>query len=71
VLSRRRTTIPFLVVALLGARAALDAPVQGLLVAGLAAVGAGAAQRGSPRALTLLVLALALAGFTVPGGSTT
>lgn len=39
-LARRRTTLPLLVVALLGARAALDAPAPGLLVAALACTGA-------------------------------
>lgn len=64
-LSRRRTTIPFLVVALLGARAALDVPLSGLAVALLAGTGAVAARRSSPTALTLVVLALALAALTV------
>jgi ABC-type sulfate transport system permease subunit len=65
-LARRRTTIPFLVVALLGARAALDAPVAGLLVAALAGAGAVAARRGTPTVLTALVLTLAVAALGVP-----
>ena len=65
-LSRRRTTIPFLVVAALGVRAALDVPVAGLAVALLAATGAVAARRGSPTTLTLVVLALALAAVSLP-----
>ena len=69
-LSRRRTTIPFLVVALLGARAALEAAVPGLLVALLAAVGALAAVRRSPSEVTGLVVALAAAALLVPGGPT-
>ena len=71
-LSRRRTTIPFLVVALLGVRAALDAPVPGLLVAALAGVGALAAVRRSPSVLVVVVVLLAGAGVwvgvSVPGG---
>lgn len=65
-LSRRRTTIPFLVVALLGARAALDAPLSGLLVALLACLGAGAAVKRSPTGLTVVIVLLALAALTVP-----
>jgi hypothetical protein len=65
-LSRRRTTIPFLVVALLGARAALDAPLQGVVVAVLACLGAGAAVRRSPTALAVVVGLLAVAALTVP-----
>ena len=61
-LARRRTTIPFLVVALLWARAALDVPVAGLLVAGLAAVGALASVRRSPSVLVVVVVLLAGAG---------
>jgi hypothetical protein len=60
-LSRRRTTLPFLVVALLGARAALDAPVPGLLVTALAAAGALTAVRRSPSALAVVVVLLAAA----------
>ena len=65
-LSRRRTTIPFLVVALLGARAALDAPLPGLLVAVLASLGAVAAVRRGPLLLTCVVLLLAAAALAVP-----
>ena len=65
-LSRRRTTIPFLVVGLLGARAALDVPLAGLLVASLAATGAVAARRASPTALTAVVVGLAAAALAVP-----
>jgi hypothetical protein len=65
-LSRRRTTIPFLVVALLGARAALDAPVAGLLVTAFAGAGAVAARRCAPTVLTSLVLALAAVAVAVP-----
>ena len=65
-LSRRRTTIPFLVVALLGVRAALDAPVAGLLVALVAALGAVAAVRRTPTQLTALVLLLAALSLLLP-----
>lgn len=65
-LSRRRTTIPFLVVALLGARAALEDPVPGLLVALLACLGAGAAVKRSPTGLTVVIVLLALVSLTVP-----
>ena len=65
-LSRRRTTIPFLVVALLGARAALDAPLPGLVIALLACVGAVAARRATPQLLTLAVLLLAATGLALP-----
>lgn len=68
-LSRRRTTIPFLVVALLGARAALDAPVPGLLVAALAALGALAAVRRSSTEVTVLVVLLAAVSLLVAPGS--
>jgi hypothetical protein len=67
-MSRRRTTIPFLVVALLGVRAALDAPVPGLLVALAAAVGAVAAVRRSPSEMTAVVVVLAAAALLVSGG---
>jgi uncharacterized membrane protein YidH (DUF202 family) len=65
-LSRRRTTLPFLVVALLGARAALDAPLQGLVVAVLACVGAAVAVKRSPTLLAVVVVLLALAALAVP-----
>jgi hypothetical protein len=65
-LSRRRTTIPFLVVALLGARAALDFPVAGLLVALIACAGAGFALRRSPTQLSAVVMVLAVAALTLP-----
>ena len=70
-LARRRTTIPFLVVALLGARAALEAAVPGLLVAVLAAVGALAAVRRSPSEVAALVVVLAAVALLVPGGPAT
>ena len=69
-LARRRTTIPFLVVALLGVRAALDGPVAGLLVTVLAGAGAYAALRQSPTRVTVLVLTLAAAALAVPVPST-
>lgn len=65
-LSRRRTTLPFLVVALLGARAALDHPLPGLLVALLACVGALVVQRSAVDLLTVVVLLLAAAALAVP-----
>lgn len=65
-LSRRRTTLPFLVVALLGARAALDAPLPGLLVAALACAGAVVALRRSPTVLAVVVFLLALCALAVP-----
>lgn len=67
-LARRRTVLPFLVVALLGARAALDVPLPGLLVAALACAGAAVAVRRSPTALAAVVLLLALAALAVPPG---
>lgn len=67
-LARRRTTIPFLVVALLGTRAALDVPLRGLLVALLACVGALAVRRTRPGPITVVVLVLAAAGLALPGG---
>ena len=66
-LARRRTTIPFLVVALLGTRAALDVPLRGLLVAVLACVGALAVRRAGPADVTVTVLLLAGAGLALPG----
>ena len=60
-LSRRRTTLPFLVVALLGVRAALDAPLAGTVVAGLGVLGALAAVRRSPTVLTAVVVLLSVA----------
>ena len=68
-LARRRTTLPFLVVALLGARAALDHPLPGLLVALLGCVGAVIALRSAVGLLTVVVLLLAAAAFAVPAGS--
>lgn len=68
-LSRRRTTIPFLVVALLGVRAAVDAPVPGLLVAVVAAVGALVAVRRSPSEVTAVVVLLAAVALSVPAGA--
>jgi hypothetical protein len=65
-LSRRRTVLPFLVVALLGTRAALHAPVAGLAVTLLAGLGVAAATRRSPTALATLVLLLALAAAVLP-----
>jgi hypothetical protein len=65
-LSRRRTAVPFLVVALLGARAALDHPLPGLLVTLLASFGAAVTLRRGPVLLTAVVLLLAAAAVTVP-----
>lgn len=62
-LARRRTTLPFLVLSLLGARAAFDAPVAGLLLAALGAAGAVIATRRSPGEVTVLVVLLAVAGL--------
>lgn len=67
-LSRRRTTIPFLVVALLGVRASLDTPLPGLLVALVAALGAVAAMRRPPTEVTVLVVVLAAVSLLVPAG---
>ena len=66
-LARRRTTLPFLVLALLGVRAAVDSPLPGVLVAVLAGVGAliCVRQQGG-RLLTPVVLLLALAALAVP-----
>lgn len=68
-LSRRRTTLPFLVVALLGVRAALDAPLAGLLLALVACSGAVAALRRSPGALTVVVVLLAAVSLLLPVGT--
>lgn len=65
-LSRRRTTLPFLVVALLGARAALDAPWPGVALALLACAGAAISVRRSPAALAAVVGLIALAALAVP-----
>lgn len=65
-LSRRRTTLPFLVVAVLGARAALEAPLPGLLVAVLASAGAVVAVRRGLLLLTCVVVLLAGAALAVP-----
>lgn len=62
-LARRRTTLPFLVVSVLGARAALDAPLPGLLLAVLGCVGAVMATRRSPSGVTGVVVLLAAAGL--------
>jgi CHASE2 domain-containing sensor protein len=67
-LARRRTTLPFLVLALLGARVALDVPVRGLLLAALSCLGAVVAVRRSPPELTLVVLLVAACALAVPGG---
>ena len=67
-LSRRRTTLPFLVLALLAVRAALDVPVRGLLLAVVACVGAVVALRRSPQELTLVVLLAAGCALTLPAG---
>ncbi len=66
-LSRRRTTLPFLVVALLGARAAFDVPWPGLLLALLACAGAVASVRRGPAVLAVVVGLIALAALAVPG----
>ena len=63
-LSRRRTALPFLVVALLGARVALDRAAPGLLLAVVACSGA-VALRWS-RAVTPAVLLVAVAAVVVP-----
>lgn len=65
-LARRRTVLPFLVVALLGARAALESPVAGFAVAALAGLGAALTTRRSPSALTAVVLLLAVAAALLP-----
>ena len=65
-LSRRRTALPFLVVALVGVRVALDAPVEGSVVAAVACVGALVAARGWTAMVTPAVLALAAAALVVP-----
>ena len=66
-LARRRSVLPFLVLALLGSRAALHAPVPGLVLAALGCVGAAATGlRRSPAVLTALVLLLALAAAVLP-----
>ena len=66
-LARARTSVPFLVVAALGTRAALDAPLPGLVLAALACAGALLARRSRPTALTALVVLLAAAAAVVPG----
>lgn len=68
-LSRRRTVLPFLVVALLGTRAGLESPVQGLTVALLAGAGAAVVVRRSPTVLAVLVVLLAVAAALVPAPS--
>ena len=70
-LSRRRTTIPFLVVALLGARAALESALPGLLLAVVAAAGAVVVIRRSPHEVAVLVVVLAAAALVVPEGVVT
>ncbi len=67
-LSRRRTAVPFLVVALLGARAALEVPLSGLPVAMVGCLGAVVVGRGSPGLLTAVVVVLAVAAALVPAG---
>lgn len=66
-LARRRTVLPFLLVAVLGARAALAHPGRGSLLVGLALLGAAVAQRGRPGALVAVVLLAAAAAALVPG----
>jgi hypothetical protein len=68
-MARRRTVLPFLVVALLGARAALESPVGGLAVAALACIGALAATRRSPTTVAVLVFLLAVSGALLPSPS--
>lgn len=68
-LSRRRTVLPFLVVALLGARATLESPVAGFAVAALAGLGAALASRRSPTALATLVVLLAVGAALLPAPS--
>ena len=65
-LARRRTALPFLVVALLGVRVALDAPVSGLVLAGVAGAGAVIAARGWGSLVTPAVLLLAVAALALP-----
>ena len=66
-LARRRTVLPFLVLALLGARAALVAPLPGIVLAGLACVAAAAtAARRSPTAIAVLVVLLAVTAAALP-----
>ena len=66
-LARRRSVLPFLVLALLGARAALHAPVPGLALAALGCLGAAATGlRRPPGELTVLVVLLAVAAALLP-----
>ena len=66
-LARRRSVLPFLVLALLGSRAALHAPVPGLLLAALGCLAAAAtARRRPPAELAALVVLLAVAAALVP-----
>jgi hypothetical protein len=65
-LSRRRTAVPFLVVALLGARAALDVPAPGLLLTAVAVAGATAVRRLRPSPLTAVVVLLAAVALALP-----
>ena len=65
-LARRRTALPFLVIAALGLRASLDAALPGVLLAVVACVGAAAVVRRSPRLVMPAVLVLAVAALAVP-----
>ena len=68
-LARRRSVLPFLVLALLGSRAALHAPVPGLVLAALGCLGAAATGlRRPPGVLTGLVLLAAVAAALLPEG---
>ena len=64
-LARRRTVLPFLAVAALSLRAALDGsgplhPWPAVLAVALAGLGAAVAPRGGPGRITLLVVLLAV-----------
>ena len=66
-LSRRRTALPFLVVAVLGVRVALDAPLAGSVLALAACVGSVVAARGRAALVTPAVVLLAAAALLIPG----
>jgi hypothetical protein len=66
-LSRRRTVVPFLVVAALAGRAALEDPLPGLALLALACAGALVVGRAAPTLLTTVVLALAMVAALLPG----
>ena len=68
-LSRRRTALPFLVVALLGVRVALDAPLPGSLLAVVACGASVVAARGWGSLVTPAVVLLAAAALALPSAS--